>query len=73
MSFDTKQIGRKYDDLAPDGSEVRVLCRVERGSMAHFTLPSRAISKAVASANREEVWYFISGVRQDVAPAGQSR
>jgi len=61
MSFDTKQISSQYDDIAPDGSEVRVLCRVGRGSMAHFTLPPRAVSKAVASDNLEELWYFISG------------
>jgi mannose-6-phosphate isomerase-like protein (cupin superfamily) len=29
--------------------------------MAHFTLPPRAVSKAVASDNLEELWYFISG------------
>jgi mannose-6-phosphate isomerase-like protein (cupin superfamily) len=61
MSFNTKQVSREYDDIAPDGSEVRVLCRVGRGSMAHFTLPPKAISKAVASDTLEEVWYFISG------------
>ena len=59
--FDTKRISDKPDDIAPDGSEVRVLCRVARGSMAHFTLPPRAVSKATAHRSIEEVWYFLSG------------
>lgn len=49
------------DAVAPDGSEVRVLCRVGRASMAHFTLPPRAVSKAVAHRTVEEVWFFVSG------------
>jgi mannose-6-phosphate isomerase-like protein (cupin superfamily) len=61
MTFDTKQISDAPDDIAPDGSEVRVLCRVERGSMAHFTLPPKAVSRAVAHRTIEEVWYFMSG------------
>ena len=39
MSFDTKRLSGAPDAIAPDGSEVRTLCRVERGSMAQFTLP----------------------------------
>ena len=61
MVLNTKQISGEPDDIAPDGSEVRVLCRVERGSMAHFSLPPGAVSKAVATHTIEEVWYFISG------------
>ncbi len=29
--------------------------------MAHFTLPPKGISKAVAHRSVEEIWYFISG------------
>ena len=61
MSFETKQISGAPDVIAPDGSEVRILCRMERGSMAHFTLPPKAVSIAVAHRTIEEVWYFISG------------
>ena len=61
MSFETKQISDTPDVIAPDGSEVRVLCRMERGSMAHFTLPPGAVSIAVAHRTIEEVWYFVSG------------
>ena len=38
MSFTTRQIGAAPDVIAPDGSEVRILCQTGRGSMAHFTL-----------------------------------
>ena len=61
MAFDTKRISSPLDVIAPDGSEVRFLCQVGRGGMAHFTLPPKAVSKAVAHRTIEEVWYFISG------------
>ena len=61
MTFETRQISSSPDVIAPDGSEVRILCRMERGSMAHFTLPPGAVSIAVAHHTIEEVWYFISG------------
>jgi mannose-6-phosphate isomerase-like protein (cupin superfamily) len=61
MSFATKHLGELPDATAPDGSEVRVLCGTSRGSLAHFTLPSHAVSKAMAHRTVEEVWYFVSG------------
>ncbi len=61
MTFETRQISGAPDVMAPDGSEVRILCQVDRGSMAHFTLPPGAVSIAVAHHTIEEVWYFISG------------
>ncbi len=61
MSFETKQLSSTPDAMAPDGSEVRLLCRTERGSMAQFTLPPRTVSRAVAHRTVEEVWYFVSG------------
>jgi mannose-6-phosphate isomerase-like protein (cupin superfamily) len=61
MSFETRRIGAKPDALAPDGSDVRILCRTERGSLAHFTLPPGAVSIAVAHRTIEEVWYVLSG------------
>jgi mannose-6-phosphate isomerase-like protein (cupin superfamily) len=59
--FETKRISGGPDAIAPDGSEVRVLCHVSRGGMAVFTLPEGAISRAVAHHTVEEVWYFLSG------------
>ena len=61
MTFDSKEIGAAPDVIAPDGSEVRVLCALSRGSMAHFTLPPGAVSIAVRHRTIEEVWYFLSG------------
>lgn len=49
------------DVLAPDGSEVRVLLALDRGSMAHFRLPPGQVSKAVRHRTVEEIWYVLSG------------
>src|SRR5258708_40242525 len=59
--FDTKRISTGPDAIAPDGSEVRLLCGLSRGGMATFTLMPGAVSKAVAHRTIEEVWYFIHG------------
>ena len=61
MDFETKRISAEPDAIAPDGSEVRVLCQLWRGGLAVFSLAPRAVSKAVAHRTIEEVWYFISG------------
>ena len=61
MSFSTKKLGDLPDATAPDGSEVRVLCSTNRGSLAHFTLSPYAVSKAMVHRTVEEVWYFLSG------------
>jgi hypothetical protein len=37
-AFATKKLPERYDAIAPDGSEVRILARVDRGSAAHFQL-----------------------------------
>jgi mannose-6-phosphate isomerase-like protein (cupin superfamily) len=62
MSFDTRRLGAAPDAIAPDGSEVRVLCATARGSMAVFTLPPGAVSKPVVHRTVEEVWYIVSGI-----------
>lgn len=61
MGFDTKRIGAAPDIIAPDGSEVRLLCAVPRGSMAAFTLKPGAVSKAVIHRTVEELWFIASG------------
>jgi mannose-6-phosphate isomerase-like protein (cupin superfamily) len=61
VRFETKQISAAPDAIAPDGSEVRVLCQVSRGGLAVFSLASKAVSKAVAHRTIEEAWYFIAG------------
>ena len=47
--------------LAPDGTLVRVLLALDRGSLAHFELPAGAASHAVKHRTVEEIWYFLSG------------
>ena len=59
--FETKSLPAQADVLAPDGSEVRILCGLSRGSMAQFTLRPQQIARAVAHKSVEEVWYFVSG------------
>lgn len=59
--FETKRLPSAVDAIAPDGSEVRVLCSGARGSMAHFSLPGGQVSQAVAHRSIEEVWYFLAG------------
>lgn len=49
------------DATAPDGSDVRVLLRLGRGSMAHFELAAGRVSRAVAHHDVEELWYILSG------------
>ena len=62
--LDYNQLGRDYDTLAPDGSEIRLLAATDRGSMVHCTLPAGKISLAVAHRTVEEVWYFLAGTGQ---------
>ena len=49
------------DDVAPDGSDVRILLELDRGGMAHFELAPGETSVAVAHHTIEEIWYFLSG------------
>lgn len=59
--MDTRKLPHEYTVLAPDGSEIRELIAVKRGSMAHCTLPPGAISMAVKHLTVEEVWYVTQG------------
>ena len=47
--------------LAPDGSEIRELVAVKRGSLVHCLLPPGATSRAMVHATVEEVWYVVAG------------
>ena len=62
--FTTKQLGEALDVLAPDGSEIRLLVRTNRGSMVHGLLPPGQVSRAIAHLTVDEVWYFTSGQGQ---------
>jgi len=61
MTFETRKIGAAPDAIAPDGSEVRLLGSLSRGSMAAFRLMPGAVSRAVAHRAVEEIWYFTAG------------
>ena len=59
--FETRKINIAPDAMAPDGSEVRLLGSLPRGSMAAFRLEPKAVSRAVAHRTVEEIWYFTGG------------
>jgi len=59
--FDTKRLAVDKDDVAPDGSDVRVLLGLEGGGMAHFELAPGMVSRAVTHRTVEEIWFFLSG------------
>ena len=46
---------------APDGSDVRVLVQLPRGSMAHFELAAGRASAAIAHRTVEELWFVLGG------------
>jgi mannose-6-phosphate isomerase-like protein (cupin superfamily) len=60
-NFSTKMLPRTPDVTAPDGSNVRILLSLDRGSMAHFELLPGETSVAVAHRTIEEIWYFLTG------------
>lgn len=62
MDFEAKRIPVDRDAVAPDGSDVRFLLRIEgSGSMAHFELPPGQTATAVAHRTVNEIWYFLTG------------
>ncbi|MDO9709889.1 cupin domain-containing protein [Paracraurococcus lichenis] len=61
MTWETKRLSDRPEAMAPDGSEVRILAGCGRGSLAQFTLPPGAVSRAVRHRTVEEVWYVLSG------------
>jgi mannose-6-phosphate isomerase-like protein (cupin superfamily) len=64
QGFDSMQLPDGPDAVAPDGSDVRVLLRLSRGSMAHFELGAGRVSRAVAHQSVEEIWYILRGQGQ---------
>jgi mannose-6-phosphate isomerase-like protein (cupin superfamily) len=56
-----RQLPETPDVTAPDGSDVRILCGLRGGSMAHFSLAPGKVSKAVMHRTVEEIWYIIAG------------
>jgi mannose-6-phosphate isomerase-like protein (cupin superfamily) len=62
--LEIKILPEKYDYLAPDGSEIRLLLDLKGGGLAHCTLPSGGVSSAVKHKTVEEIWYFLEGTGQ---------
>ena len=60
--FETMTLPIQPDVRAPDDSQVRILLRLDPGSMAHFRLESGQISKAVTHRRVDELWYVVSGL-----------
>lgn len=60
-AFETRSLPEAADTLAPDGSEIRILPQLARGSMVHARLPAGAVSKAVVHRSVEELWYVLAG------------
>lgn len=61
MAFVTRGLAEAPAVSAPDGSVVHILATGARGSMAQFTLPAHAVSRAVAHRTVEELWFVVSG------------
>ena len=63
-SFGYTRLPTQPDTTAPDGSEVRLLGTLPRGSFAHFTLAPGLVSKAISHRTVDEIWYVLSGIGQ---------
>ena len=60
-SQNVRSLMQKYDYLAPDGSEIRLLVDGEHGGFAHCVLPAGKVSVPVRHRTVEELWYVIEG------------
>ena len=52
----------RYDAIAPDGSQVRLLVRLPGGSMAHFELGPGEVSRPTQHRTVSEAWYILQGL-----------
>src|SRR4051794_30291764 len=59
--FTETELSHDVFAIAPDGSDVRRLALVNRGSMAHFALAAGACSVATRHRTIEEMWFFTAG------------
>lgn len=59
--FDTTHLPVDPDDVAPDGSDVRILLALASGGMAHFALGPNQTSRATEHRTVEEIWFFLAG------------
>jgi mannose-6-phosphate isomerase-like protein (cupin superfamily) len=57
----TIDLSANHDDIAPDGSEIRLLLSYDAGGLAHCRLPAGCASAAVKHRTIVEIWYVVSG------------
>jgi mannose-6-phosphate isomerase-like protein (cupin superfamily) len=57
----TASIEKDYQEMAPDGAEVRLLLKNQYGSMVHCTLKQSQIARAVQHQTVSEFWHILSG------------
>jgi mannose-6-phosphate isomerase-like protein (cupin superfamily) len=57
----TADLRDEYDDLAPDGLEIRLLLSYDAGGLAHRRLPAGQASRPVRHRTIVEVWFVLSG------------
>lgn len=60
-AFDTTLLPTAPTATAPDGSNVRVLLRLDTASMIHIQLAAGHTSSAVAHRSVDEIWYILDG------------
>jgi mannose-6-phosphate isomerase-like protein (cupin superfamily) len=61
MPWQTTHVPVNFDLLAPDGSEIRLLTRVNGGSMVHCVVRPGQVTEAVRHQTVEELWYCLAG------------
>lgn len=59
--FESRRLGQEVDVTAPDGSAIRLLPQLDRGSMVHCVLEPGSVSLAIRHRTVEELWYVLSG------------
>lgn len=59
--FASMRLSAERTEIAPDGSEVRLLLVLSAGGMAHFQLAPGETSRATTHRTVEEIWYFLTG------------
>lgn len=61
MDVKYKKLAEKYDYLAPDGSEIRLLISSSLASLDHLIVKPKTVSRAGYHKSVQEKWYIIRG------------
>jgi mannose-6-phosphate isomerase-like protein (cupin superfamily) len=60
-AYSTMRMPVQRTDVAPDGSDVRVLLHLDGGGVGHFELGPNRISTAGRHRTVDEIWFFLGG------------